>query len=88
MTHYRVLMLDPGVDVEILTLVHRHLALRFHPDVDPSPGAHARMLEINRAYEVLRDPARRAAYDRQLSDQAPGSEPPVGATSFTWIDAP
>ncbi len=63
---YQVLMIDRSADLDILSTVHRQLARRYHPDLHPSPAAYARMLEVNRAYDVLRDPVRRAQYDRQL----------------------
>jgi curved DNA-binding protein CbpA len=68
-THYRVLMLHESVDSEILSVVHRKLAQRYHPDVDPSPQAAERMRDINVAYEVLRDPTRRARYDADLASR-------------------
>ncbi|HEY8259139.1 MAG TPA: molecular chaperone DnaJ [Gemmatimonadales bacterium] len=43
---------------------YRKLAMEFHPDRNSSPDAEARFKEITEAYEVLRDPQRRAAYDR------------------------
>jgi curved DNA-binding protein CbpA len=42
----------------------RDLARRHHPDVSSEPDAQARMAEINEACSILRDPARRAAWDR------------------------
>src|SRR5258708_6883390 len=42
---------------------YRRLARKFHPDVSASPDANARFAEINEAYHVLSDPARRFAYD-------------------------
>jgi curved DNA-binding protein CbpA len=65
-THYDVLMVSPLADRPLLTVVYRHLAKRYHPDVDATPEAAARMAEINEAYAVLGDPARRAAYDEAL----------------------
>lgn len=65
-TFYDVLMVSPLADRPLLTVVYRHLAKRYHPDVDASPEAAARMAEINEAYAVLGDPARRAAYDEGL----------------------
>jgi molecular chaperone DnaJ len=43
---------------------YRKLAMEFHPDRNPSAGAEAKFKEITEAYEVLRDPQKRAAYDR------------------------
>ena len=43
---------------------YRRLAAKYHPDVNPSPDAADKMKQLNEAYEVLSDPARRAVYDR------------------------
>ena len=43
---------------------YRKLAMEFHPDRNSSGEAEARFKEITEAYEVLRDPQKRATYDR------------------------
>lgn len=65
-SHYDVMMLSPAADARLIAVVYRHLAKRFHPDLDPSPEAAARMAELNEAYAVLSDRERRARYDEAL----------------------
>jgi curved DNA-binding protein CbpA len=64
---YEVLMVHHRADQDVITVVYRHLAKRFHPDLDPSPEAQARMAELNEAYEILDDPEKRARYDEILA---------------------
>ncbi len=86
MDHYRTLMVDHDVDADILAVVYRQLARRYHPDVQSRTGSVTLMRQINAAYHVLRDPELRAAYDLTLDDTQP-AELPVDAHSFTWIEA-
>ena len=65
-TFYDVLMISSRADHDVITVVFRHLAKRYHPDKDPSPEAAARMAELNEAYGVLGDSAKRARYDEQI----------------------
>jgi curved DNA-binding protein CbpA len=61
--HYKTLQVDSEADPEVIQAAYRRLAQKFHPDVAPGEEAAARMTAINAAWEVLRDPGRRAAYD-------------------------
>jgi DnaJ-class molecular chaperone len=71
-----VLQVDPAARPQIIEAAYRRLAKMYHPDVTQARDAGTRMKEINAAYGVLRDPARRAAYDRQLQEQARPAPPP------------
>ncbi len=78
-THYQVLQVDPAADPDVIEAAYRRLARRYHPDVDASPDAAARMARINAAYQVLRRPETRAEYDRQIARQSapPLNRPPI-----------
>lgn len=59
---------------------YRRLARRYHPDVSKERDAEARFKEVGEAYEVLRNPEKRAAYDQLGQGPGPGEEfrPPPG----------
>jgi curved DNA-binding protein CbpA len=61
---YGVLGVTHGASVDDVTAAYRRLARRYHPDVSSAPDAEPRMAEINAAWTLLRDPTRRAAWDR------------------------
>jgi curved DNA-binding protein CbpA len=64
MDPYKVLQVDPEAEDEVIQAAYRRLAQKYHPDVVGPDGA-ARMASINAAWELLRDPSRRAAHDRE-----------------------
>jgi molecular chaperone DnaJ len=62
---YETLGVERGADEKVLKAAFRKLAMQFHPDRNPDNAeAEVRFKEINLAYEVLKDPQKRAAYDR------------------------
>jgi curved DNA-binding protein CbpA len=63
--YYEVFGIRPTASPEEIARAHKRLAKEFHPDLHPDkPWAKERFQEINRAYEVLRDPVRKGEYDR------------------------
>ena len=64
--YYETLQVSPRAEPYVIDAAYKNLAHKYHPDVNPNPDAHQRMAELNRAMEVLRDPGRRAEYDRRM----------------------
>ncbi|MEO8856277.1 MAG: DnaJ C-terminal domain-containing protein [Burkholderiaceae bacterium] len=62
--YYKVMGLERGASVDEVKKAYRKLARKFHPDVSKDPQAEAHFKELGEAYEVLKDPEKRAAYDR------------------------
>lgn len=69
--YYALLELQPSASAEEIRSSYRRLARVHHPDTSGSPESVALMVQINEAWAVLRDPERRAAYDRTRSRMAP-----------------
>ena len=63
--YYSVLGVERGCDDAGLKSAYRKLAMQFHPDRNPGNAeAEAKFKEVSEAYDTLKDPQKRAAYDR------------------------
>jgi len=73
--YYATLGVEPSAGEAEIKTAYRRLARKYHPDVSKEAGAEDKFKAVNEAYEALRDPEKRAAYD-QLRAQGyrPGEE--------------
>ncbi len=71
--YYASLGLERGATDAAIKKAYRKLAHKYHPDVSKESGAEAKFKEIAEAYQTLKDPEKRAAYDR-LGMHTPGEE--------------
>src|ERR1700749_2056587 len=83
--YYETLEVERSADESGLKVAFRKLAMKWHPDKNPGDqSSEVRFKEINEAYEVLKDPEKRSAYDRfgHAAFQGPGPRGPAGAGGF------
>ena len=72
--YYAVMGLEKSAAPEDIKRAHRKLARKYHPDVSKEKDAEARFKELAEAYDVLRDPEKRAAYDRLGANYKAGQD--------------
>jgi molecular chaperone DnaJ len=83
--YYELLGVPRGADPETIKSAYRRLAKEHHPDrKNGCKDSEARFKAINEAYDVLKDPQKRAAYDRfgRAAFQNGGGHDPFGQGGF------
>jgi len=78
--YYKVLDVPRDAAQDEIKRAYRKLARKYHPDVSKEADAEARFKEVNEAYEALKDPQKRQAYDQLGAGWQPGQDftPPPG----------
>jgi molecular chaperone DnaJ len=89
--YYEVLGVARGASEDEIKKAYRKLALQHHPDRNPGDkSAEQKFKEATEAYEVLRDPQKRARYDQfghEAATGAPGGGRGVDFSGFDLADA-
>lgn len=72
--YYEILGVKRDATPDDIKAAYRKLARKYHPDVSREPNAEARFKELGEAHEVLKDPEKRALYDRLGSQWKAGQD--------------
>ncbi len=64
--YYEILEVSSAASEDYIRSRYFELAKKYHPDVNTSPDAHKKFMDINEAYSVLSDTLRRADYDQKI----------------------
>ena len=84
--YYEILGVSRDADTSTIKSAYRKLARKYHPDVNKTKEAEEKFKDINEAYEVLSDKAKRQRYDSLGSNWQGGADytPPPGFENFSF----
>ena len=71
--YYSILGIERSAGEDDIKKAYRKLARKYHPDVSKDPKGEEKFKDVSEAYQTLKDPEKRAAYDR-LGSHQPGED--------------
>jgi curved DNA-binding protein len=87
--YYKILGVERAASKDDIKRAYRRLARKYHPDVSKEADAEARFKEMKEAYEVLKDPEKRSAYDQFGANWKAGQDfqpPPNWQREYSFGD--
>lgn len=72
--YYDIMGVKRDASQDEIKRAYRKLARKYHPDVSKAADAEVRFKEVGEAYEVLKDPEKRAAYDQLGANYKSGQD--------------
>jgi len=83
--YYQVMEVSSRASQEEIKQAYQRLARKYHPDISKEPEAETRFKEVNEAYEILKNPEKRADYNASFQIVSPYTYAWLRAKRDAWV---